>query len=67
LVSPLWIAAYFGGDAIPCWSHVDGFMVLVVRDAIEFTSYASETVGLSANHHPMRLAAYRFVGLWEGA
>src|SRR5215472_17065497 len=68
LVSPLWIAAYFGGDAIPCWCHVDGFMELVVLDANEFTKLRKRNRWLKCQPSSyVRLAAYRFVGLCEGA
>ena len=50
----LWLAALPRGDANPsCLSQLDGFMKSVAHDAVRFRSYASLSVGLSANQDPI--------------
>jgi len=42
LVSSLWLAADFSGNANPsCLSQLDGFIKSVAHDAVRFRSYAS--------------------------
>jgi hypothetical protein len=65
---PLWIAAYFSGDANPsCWFPGNGFISPWALDADRLRSYASPCVGFSCQPSSyVRLEAYGFFGLSEG-
>ena len=66
---PLWIAAYFGGDANPSWWFPgDGFISPWALDADPLRSYASPWVGFQCQPSSyVKLEAYGFLGLSAGA